>query len=121
MQTAGEACSSTACYYGYLLQNREQDKEELSSVNKFIDLINRIFHYIYILNTELSAFRCGSKLSYILYISLAASTNIPLFGWQTKQVEHYSAMFLLFTSTRTTWEEWFMPTLSQFLKRSDVL
>lgn len=43
------------------------------------------------------------------------------FGCQTKQVEHYSAMFLLFTSTQTTWEEWFMPTLSQFLKRSDVL
>lgn len=77
MQTTGKVCSSTACYYRYLLQNREH-KEELSSVNKFIHIINRILQYICILNTEFSAyeftFRCGNKFSCILYIYLAAST-----------------------------------------------
>lgn len=73
MRATGKMCSTTACYYRYLLQNREQDKEELSSVNKFTDIINRIFQYIYILNTEFSAyeftFRCRNKFSCILYIS----------------------------------------------------
>jgi len=81
MQATRKACFSTACYYRYLLQNREQDKEEWSSVKKFTGIINRIFQYIYILNTEFSAyeFRCGNKFSCMLYISLAASTDIPLF------------------------------------------
>lgn len=83
MQATGKVCSSTACYYRYLLQTREQDIEELSSITKCIDIINRIFQYIQMLNRDFSAyeftFRYGNEFYSILYISLAASTDVPLF------------------------------------------
>lgn len=83
MHATGRACSSVSCHCRYFLQNREWNKEELSYLSNVIDLISRIFQYIFILNIELSAYyldvEINSPVSYtFFFFFLSASTAIPL-------------------------------------------